>query len=57
MVSGEIIKRHIRVLKLAKKPTFSEFWLYAKLTILGVGLLGIISFVIKLFMSFLFLGG
>ncbi|MFQ5710177.1 MAG: protein translocase SEC61 complex subunit gamma [Candidatus Geothermarchaeales archaeon] len=55
MVSSEGFKRYVRVLRLAKKPTFSEFWLFAKLTVIGIGLLGAISFIIKLFMSYLFL--
>ncbi len=44
-------KRYWNVLRLSKKPSREEFWLYTKLTLLGLGVLGAISFVIKLIIN------
>ena len=38
---------------MATKPNFEEFWLFAKLTILGVGILGLIAFIIRLLVTYL----
>jgi protein transport protein SEC61 subunit gamma-like protein len=54
---SEGLKRYVRVLKLSKKPSWDEFWLYTKLTLLGISILGIISFIIQLVASFFILGG
>jgi protein translocase SEC61 complex gamma subunit len=40
-----------RTLKLAVKPGRSELWLSIKICFLGVGLIGIVGFVIKLLSS------
>ena len=37
-----------RTLKLASKPGRSELWLSIKISALGIGLIGMIGFVIKL---------
>jgi protein translocase SEC61 complex gamma subunit len=42
-----------RTLKLAVKPGRSELWLSIKICFLGVGLIGIVGFVIKLLSSVL----
>jgi len=42
-----------RTLKLAVKPGRSELWLSVKICFLGIGLIGIIGFVIKLLSSVL----
>jgi preprotein translocase subunit Sss1 len=43
-------------LRLTKKTTFSEFKLYLKLVLLGMGVVGGIGFIVKLIASFLTLG-
>jgi len=57
MKRSEGFKRYIRVLKLAKKPSWDEFWLYTKLTLIGISLLGVIAFIIQLISSFFILAG
>jgi protein translocase SEC61 complex gamma subunit len=47
------IKRYIEVLKLAQKPTKSEFYKYSRLVIIGIALLGVIAFIIKIIMTFI----
>ncbi|MCJ7430599.1 protein translocase SEC61 complex subunit gamma [Candidatus Bathyarchaeota archaeon] len=42
-----------RTLKLAVKPGRSELWLSVKICFMGIGLIGIIGFVIKLLSSVL----
>jgi protein translocase SEC61 complex gamma subunit len=42
-----------RTLKLAVKPGRSELWLSIKICFLGIGLIGIVGFVIKLLSSVL----
>jgi protein translocase SEC61 complex gamma subunit len=42
-----------RTLKLAVKPGRSEVWLSVKICFMGIGLIGIIGFVIKLLSSVL----
>ena len=49
--------KYIRVLRMSKKPSWEEFWLYTKLTLIGISLLGVISFIIKLVASFFLLSG
>ena len=51
-----IFGKYIKVLKLARKPSNEEFFLFTKLTLLGIGIIGIIGFIIKVLMSFLLLG-
>jgi len=42
-----------RTLKLAVKPGRSELWLSVKICFLGIGLIGIVGFIIKLLSSVL----
>jgi protein translocase SEC61 complex gamma subunit len=42
-----------RTLKLASKPDREELWLSVKITVLGMGAVGLIGFVIKLMASIL----
>jgi protein translocase SEC61 complex gamma subunit len=42
-----------RTLKLAIKPGRDELWLSIKISVLGIGIVGIIGFVIKLLSTFL----
>jgi protein translocase SEC61 complex gamma subunit len=42
-----------RTLKLAVKPGRSELWLSVKICFMGIGLIGIIGFIIKLLSSVL----
>jgi len=46
-----------RTLKLAIKPGRDELWLSIKISVLGIGLVGIIGFVIKLLATTLGAGG
>ncbi|MFQ5951346.1 MAG: protein translocase SEC61 complex subunit gamma [Candidatus Geothermarchaeales archaeon] len=46
-------QKYRRVIRMAKKPGLDEFWLFAKLTILGVGILGLIAFIIRLLVTYL----
>jgi protein transport protein SEC61 subunit gamma-like protein len=41
-------KKYLQVLKLARKPDGREFWQYTKLVFLGIALLGVIAFTIKM---------
>jgi protein translocase SEC61 complex gamma subunit len=43
----------VRTLKLAVKPGRSELWLSIKICFLGLGVIGIVGFVIKLMSSLL----
>lgn len=38
----------VRTLKLASKPGRSELWLSIKISLLGIGAVGLIGFIIKL---------
>jgi protein translocase SEC61 complex gamma subunit len=42
-----------RTLKLAVKPGRSELWLSVKICFMGIGLIGIVGFIIKLLSSVL----
>ena len=42
-----------RTLKLASKPDRDELWLSIKISVLGIGAVGLIGFVIKLMASIL----
>jgi protein translocase SEC61 complex gamma subunit len=46
-----------RTLKLASKPDREELWLSVKITVLGMGAIGLIGFVIRLMASILVPGG
>jgi preprotein translocase subunit Sss1 len=43
-------------LRLTRKTTFTEFKLYLKLVLLGMGVVGGIGFIVKLIASFITLG-
>ncbi|HPJ30329.1 MAG TPA: protein translocase SEC61 complex subunit gamma [Methanothrix sp.] len=42
---------YIRVLKLARKPTREEFTMISKIAILGIALIGMMGFVIYVFLT------
>jgi len=46
---------YIEVLKLARKPSRDELWLFIKLTFIGVGILGLLAFVVKLIFSYIWM--
>mgnify|MGYP001069366600 FL=1 len=46
-------RQSTRVLKLLKKPTREEFITISKVSAIGLGLVGILGFVINLLMSYL----
>ncbi len=39
---------YFEVLKLAKKPSSREIWLFIKLTLIGISLLGLMAFIVRL---------
>jgi len=43
------------VLKVARKPSRKELWLYTKLTLLGIGVLGALAFIIRLLFTYIWL--
>jgi len=45
------IKNYIRVLKITKKPKKKEFWGSAKITALGIAIIGFIGFLIYIIAS------
>lgn len=47
------LEEYVRILKLAKKPTLKEFWQYFKVVAIGVSLLGIIAYLIKMIFGLL----
>ncbi|MCL2359662.1 MAG: protein translocase SEC61 complex subunit gamma [Nitrososphaerota archaeon] len=47
------LQQAARTLKLAVKPGREELWLSIKISLLGIGAVGLIGFVIKLVASFL----
>ncbi|AET65742.1 protein translocase SEC61 complex subunit gamma [Methanothrix harundinacea] len=44
-------KDYIRVLKLARKPTREEFLMISKISILGIALIGMLGFIIYVFLT------
>lgn len=44
-------KDYIRVLKLARKPTREEFLMISKIAILGIALIGMMGFIIYVFLT------
>jgi len=48
------LRKYIRVLQIARKPNKEEFITSAKISALGIALIGVIGFVI--FLAFIFLG-
>jgi protein translocase SEC61 complex gamma subunit len=51
------LQQAARTLKLASKPDHEELWLSVKITILGMGAVGLIGFVIRLMASIIMPGG
>ena len=51
----EIIDNHIRVLKIAKKPTREEFFRTAKICAIGTRIVGVVGFLLYM-VSILFIG-
>jgi protein transport protein SEC61 subunit gamma-like protein len=51
MMIQEKIKEWNRVIKLSRKPRRSEFVMIAKITGLGMALIGAIGFVIRMFLQ------
>jgi protein translocase SEC61 complex gamma subunit len=45
--SASFYRRAIRILRLAKRPDRSEVFLVIKITVAGLGILGLIAFVIR----------
>jgi protein translocase SEC61 complex gamma subunit len=50
---GDFINESRRILKLATKPTRKELWLSIRVSLLGMILVGILSFVIQIIMTLL----
>ena len=51
------LQQAARTLKLASKPDRDELWLSVKISVLGIGAVGLIGFVIRLMASILMPGG
>ena len=47
----KFIKDSKRVLKVAKKPDREEYWSLAKITVLGIVVIGVIGFIITMIAS------
>lgn len=56
MGATSFLKSCIRLLQLAKKPGKSELWLSIKICFLGITLIGMIGFIIKIVSSLLTMG-
>jgi protein translocase SEC61 complex gamma subunit len=50
---GSFLKSSSRLLRLARKPDRTELWLTIKICALGIVVIGMIGFVIKLLSAFL----
>ncbi len=51
----ELVDSWRRILRLARKPTSDEYWTSLKISLLGLTLVGAISFIIRfIFISFIF---
>jgi protein translocase SEC61 complex gamma subunit len=51
------LQQAARTLKLASKPDREELWLSVKISVLGIGAVGLLGFVIRLLASILTGGG
>jgi protein translocase SEC61 complex gamma subunit len=49
---GSFIRESIRVLKLATKPSRHEFWSSTKISLLAMVLVGLLSFIVQVLMTF-----
>ena len=50
---GDFINESRRILKLATKPNRKELWLSIRVSLLGMILVGILSFIIQIIMTLL----
>ncbi|MFX1367930.1 MAG: protein translocase SEC61 complex subunit gamma [Promethearchaeota archaeon] len=50
---SEFIKESRRILKLATKPSRKELWMSTRITILAMILVGMVSFIVQVFMTLL----
>ncbi|MEM3437017.1 MAG: protein translocase SEC61 complex subunit gamma [Nitrososphaerales archaeon] len=57
MALSDLIKSIIQMLKLSRKSSKEEYLLYLKLTLLGITVVGILGFIIKIISSVLQLMG
>ena len=57
MALKSFFKQCVRVWHLLKKPSKEEFWTVSKVSAIGLGLIGVIGFLIFLAMSFFGLVG
>ena len=48
LAQASFYRRALRILKIAKKPDRSEVFLIIKITVLGMGVLGLIAFLIRI---------
>jgi len=48
---GDFINESRRILKLATKPTRKELWLSIRVSLLGLVLVGVLSFIIQIIMT------
>jgi protein translocase SEC61 complex gamma subunit len=48
---SEFIQESRRILKLATKPSRTELWTSTKITILAMVLVGMLSFIVQVFMT------
>jgi protein translocase SEC61 complex gamma subunit len=53
---GNFIRESIRVLKLATKPSRQEFWSSTKISLLAMVLIGLLSFIVQVLMTFVTAG-
>lgn len=49
----EFFRKYIRVLKLARRPTKDEFWKISAVAAIGIGLIGVLGFIIYLLFEYL----
>lgn len=49
----EFFRKYIRVLKLARTPTKSEFWKISAVSAIGIALIGVLGFIIYLLFEYL----
>jgi|Deesub1362B_J571_1020462.scaffolds.fasta_scaffold00004_237 protein translocase SEC61 complex gamma subunit len=45
------LRRYLDILKLAQKPSWEEFSKYSRLVVIGMALLGVIAFIVKIIMT------
>jgi len=50
---GELFNRSIRIFHISKKPTPSEFWEVAKITSLGMIVIGVIGVVLSFVLKYI----